>query len=95
MLITGRKCKYCQQSIVWGLLMNGRRRSFEPKAYPAAEVAEGDRFAVSKRYNRVVDLVAEPRQPDEVLVAHRCLEYAKARMMHGVTDLSDELRTRW
>lgn len=85
------KCKFCHRPVTWGYLQNGRRRSFEPRPYPVDEVAEGDRFAVAAKRGVVVDLVAVANPPAEVLLTHRCLEYAKARMMRGMTNIAGEL----
>lgn len=82
-------CGFCHRPVVWGMLQNGRRRSFEPELYPAADVAEGDRFAVHLRLRRVVDLLGHPNPPARVLLTHRCLEYAKARQMRGVAAIAD------
>jgi len=54
-------------------------------------VPEAERFAVSRRQQRVVDLIGERHPPPTVLVMHRCTEYAEARRMRGVSDLGDLL----
>lgn len=72
-------CRYCRKAVIWGILQNGRARSFAPAPVPAASVVERDRFAVSKTYNRVVDLVGvEP--PAMVLTPHYCAEYGQRKL---------------
>jgi len=76
-------CPHCRQSVLWGLLQNGYWRTFQESFQPPEEVAERDRFAVSRRLNRVVD-VPGTHVPDQVLTPHYCAAYAETKLMRGV-----------
>jgi hypothetical protein len=75
------KCGYCHRPVIFGLLQNGRRRTFEPEPKPVNVVVERDRYAVSKRLGRVVDLVGIASPPSVVLAAHYCAAYAEKKLM--------------
>lgn len=85
------KCSHCHQPVIWGLLQNGRRRTFEPEPKPVNVIVERDRYAVSKRLGRVVDLVGVERPPALVLAAHYCAEYREARQTRGLDGLGDAI----
>lgn len=87
-------CGYCRKPVIWGLLQNGRRRSFQPEPMAAELVAEADRFAVSKHLRCVVDLLGVNPPPSSVLVMHLCVEYAEAKRMRGMETLTDAV-DRW
>lgn len=80
-ILSPAKCPHCDRPIVWGLLQNGRKRTFEPDPKPVGQVVERDRYAVSKRLMRVVDLVGIANPPTLVLAAHYCAAYAEKKLM--------------
>lgn len=84
-------CGHCQRKVIWGLLQNGRYRTFEAQPKPSAEVVERDRYAVSKRLGRIVDLVGIAHPPALVLAAHYCAEYREAKRNEGVDGLGEAL----
>lgn len=87
------RCSHCRKPVIWGLLQNGRRRTFEPEPQPVETVVERDRFHVSRRLGRVVDLVGVANPPSVVLVAHYCREYADAKRLRNVARLDDAFDT--
>ena len=86
-------CHYCQRPVIWGLLQNGRWRTFQAEPIAAEMGAAEDRFAVSRSRRCVVDLLGVDPPPSPVLVLHLCVEYAEARRMRGVSEFGDELAT--
>jgi hypothetical protein len=80
------ECRYCGKAVCLASLPHGGTRSFDIAL--AADVAEDDRYAYSKRLHHVVDLVGQ-RPPDHVLATHRCREYAEARLMASVAGMDD------
>lgn len=83
------RCSYCQRDIVWGTLQSGHARSFDAVLKPLREVPPGDAYAYSKRYRAMVCLDGELYPPHQVLQAHRCREYAEAKLMANVDDMPD------
>jgi hypothetical protein len=77
--------------VIWGVLQNGRSRSFGPQPLPVDQVVERDRYAVSRRLGAVVDLVGVTSPPPMVLAAHYCAEYAESKRMRGMTGLGEAL----
>lgn len=86
-------CTHCRQPVVWGTLQNRRRRSFDRKPVPAADVAPGDRYAYSRRIGAVVNLDGERNAPSRVLVPHRCREYAEHRERQRIAAMAIDHET--
>jgi len=98
-VLTRGICKYCEQEVVWGLLANGRYRSFAPELVTASEVPERERFALPRRGTYLIDLEGIRHDPSmKVLTPHYCASYKQAkqeeREMRNVVRLADLLLER-
>jgi len=90
-ILVRRPCRFCHRPVVFGRLVSGHHRAFEPELAAAELLADCDRYAVHRRYRAVVDLAGVANPPALVLAAHRCAEYAEAIRMRGLTSLGDTL----
>jgi hypothetical protein len=86
-ILARRPCRFCHRPVIWGRLVSGHHRAFEPELVAADQLADCDRYAVHRRYRAVVDLDGVANPPALVLAAHRCAEYAEAIRMRGLTSL--------
>ncbi|MBM0201938.1 hypothetical protein JNW90_01545 [Micromonospora sp. STR1s_5] len=85
-------CTHCKQPVIWGVLQNGRSRTFQPELVMAHTVADKERFAVRNGRPFVVDLEGIRHDPDMlVLTPHYCAEYRTNRDLRDVDALANLL----
>ncbi|KAB1110785.1 MULTISPECIES: hypothetical protein [Micromonospora] len=75
--------------MIWGVLQNGRNRTFQPDLVKASQVPEKERFAARKGKPYLIDLEGIDHDPNMlVLTPHYCAEYRTNRDLRNVESLS-------
>ncbi|MFI6757981.1 DUF6083 domain-containing protein [Micromonospora sp. NPDC050417] len=83
------RCRYCNRPVIIGRMQNGHWRTFHPDEFPFAEVPERERYAFSRTYDAVIDLIGVQKPPPRVLMRHYCAEQRERQLMENMSQVDE------